>query len=103
MTDAPICEGSDDEKALIFSLADQFRALTIAVIPDDLDAMTYGGPAGVVFSGILYGQMIGAGVQTGSRAERRQMLRAIEQQFLTGVNVGLRSAARIAAQEGLVQ
>ncbi|WP_242149570.1 hypothetical protein [Sphingomonas sp. BAUL-RG-20F-R05-02] len=103
MDDAPELLASDDNRTRIMELVNAIQLLTFEHFPDPVENLSFGMAAGMIFAGSQYGNSVAAGMESGQRNRTRAVLKMMERNFKSGIDLALKRATRVMRETGRQQ
>lgn len=103
MDDAPALMATDQNRARIMELVNEIQLLTIEHFPDPVENLSFGMAAGMIFVGSQYGNSVAAGMESGDRNRTRAVLKLMERNFKSGIDIALKRASRVMKETGQQQ
>lgn len=100
---APLIAASEAEKDELMQLVNGFHMMIVSTYGEDLAGQGKAMAALILTSGTIYGRLVAAGIESGSRPRTQHMLKSMERNFKSGMEIAQRHAVRIMAAEGRVQ
>lgn len=96
-----MAEGQDRDR--IMALVNTMRLMLCDHFDDPREAMSLGMCAAMILAGAQYGTAIAIGIESGQRPRMRQILKMLERNFKSGIDISLRHASRVAQEQGSQQ